>query len=79
MDHEIIKGKIKDILVEVLGHENFDMSDEMTAADVKGWDSLTHMSILSATEKTFNVRFKLREVNKLKNMGSLIALVSSKI
>jgi len=46
---------------------------------VEGWDSLTHMSIITGLEKEFDVRFKLRELNKLRNMGTLIELIQGKL
>ncbi len=79
MERELIITQIRSTITGVLGHADFEMRDDLTAADVEGWDSLTHMTIISNLEKAFGVRFKLREVNKLKNMGSLIELISSKL
>ncbi len=79
MEGTVIKEKIKDVLVSILGHENFEMYDELTAADVDGWDSLSHMMILTKIEESFNIKFKLRDLNKLKNMGTLVAVIQSKI
>lgn len=78
MERQAIVEKIHGTLVSVLGHDDFEMSDDLTATDVEGWDSLTHMTIITALERDFGVKFKLREINKLKNMGSLIELISSK-
>ncbi|MDO5975795.1 acyl carrier protein [Flavivirga jejuensis] len=79
MEAVIIKEKIKEVLVSILEHENFDMRDELTAADVDGWDSLSHMMILTKIEEKFNIKFKLRDLNKLKNMGTLVTVIQSKI
>lgn len=76
--NEIIE-KIRSVLVSVLKHENFEMKDDLSVTDVDGWDSLTHMFIITAIEASFGVKFKLKELNKLNNMGNLVALVSSKI
>lgn len=79
MEKKEILEKIKAILILVLEHDEFEMNDDLTAAEVKGWDSLTHMIIITSIEKEFNIRFKLKELNKLKNMGTLIELVNSKL
>ena len=79
MERNIMVNKIKEILFSVLGHENFEMTDELAAKDVDGWDSLSHMLIITEIEKKFEIRFKLKELNKLNNMGNLLQLVSSKI
>lgn len=79
MDAILIKEKIKTLLINVLEHDNFEMTDELTAKDVDGWDSLSHMMIITKIEEIFNIRFKLRDLNKLKNMGSLVLVIQSKI
>jgi acyl carrier protein len=73
-----IKNRIEKILVNILKHHQFEMQDDLTASDVDGWDSLTHMMIISEIEKEFGVKFKLRDLNKLTNMGSLIELINQK-
>jgi acyl carrier protein len=79
MENFEIKERIRKILIKILKHENFEMNDEMSAKDVAGWDSLTHMVIITEIEDEFNVKFKLKELNKLKNLSSLVELVNSKL
>lgn len=79
MELEELRGRIRRTVIAVLGHDRFEMRDDLTARDVEGWDSLTHMSIITGLEKEFGVRFKLKEINKLKNMGTLIELIASKL
>jgi acyl carrier protein len=74
-----IKDHIKTVLETTLEHSNFEMNDELTAQDVDGWDSLSHMMIITKIEERFNIKFKLRDLNKLKNMGSLVAMIESKL
>ena len=74
-----ILDRINQILISVLKHDKFELNDELTATDVEGWDSLTHMNIITEIENNFNIKFKLRELNKLKNMGSLVELIQSKV
>lgn len=79
MERNEIVEKIRTILKTVLKHENFSMKDEMSAKDVEGWDSLTHMVIITEIEKGLGVKFKLKELNKLNNMSSLITLIQTKL
>ena len=79
MQREELLPRIRRTVETVLGHGDFEMRDDLTAADVEGWDSLTHMSIITGLEKEFSVKFKLKEINKLKNMGSLIELIQAKL
>ena len=74
-----IKEKIGVIIATVLEHNNFELTETLTASDVDGWDSLTHMLIISEIESSFEIRFKLKELNKLINLGSLLDFVIAKL
>ena len=50
----------------------------MTAADVAGWDSLTHVTLIFAVEKQFGVRFSTRDVQALKTVGDLVRMIDRK-
>jgi acyl carrier protein len=79
MERNEIAEKVRKILASVLKHEKFEMKDELTATEVEGWDSLSHITIISEIEEEFKIKFKLKELNKLKNIGSLIEIVQSKL
>lgn len=76
------KTEIKEKLTQVF-HKTFDntdlvLEDSLTASDVDNWDSLTHMILISEIEKEFGIKFKLKELNKMNDVGSLIGIVTSK-
>lgn len=79
MERADIMKQLRQILVSVLKHEKFEMRDDLSAADVEGWDSLTHMAIITEIEKSFSFRFKLKELNSLRNMSTLVELIQLKI
>lgn len=79
MEREELVTKLKEILVEILKHDDFEMRDDLTAAQVEGWDSLSHAMIIMGIEDNFKVKFSLREINKLSDMGSLISLIQAKL
>ncbi len=79
MQREEIIEKVRTILIRVLKHDRFEMVDELTATMVEGWDSLTHMAIITEIEEEFKIQFKLKELNKLRNMGTLLELIQSKV
>jgi acyl carrier protein len=47
----------------------------ISAHDVPEWDSLTHISLMVAVEKTFNIRFRVGEVENTKNVGEFADLI----
>ena len=70
--------KLTSIFREVFDDEGIVLNDQMTANDIGSWDSLSHMLMISQVENAFSIRFSLREINKLKNVGVLIKLIESK-
>lgn len=55
------------------------LRDDMSAADVKGWDSLNHIDLIVAVERQFKIRFTTREVTALKTVGDLADLTARKV
>jgi acyl carrier protein len=37
------------------------------------------MILIAEIEKTFSIQFKLKELNKMRNVGDLINMISSKL
>lgn len=79
MDNKLLIEKLTTIFHEVFNDNSIVLRDEMTANDVDNWDSLTHMLMISKVEEEFGVKFKLKELNKLKKVGDLISIVESKL
>ena len=76
---DMITDKLKIIFRTVFSDETIILNTDTTANDISSWDSLTHMLMLAEVEEEFSIKFKLREINKLKNAGTLIELIRSKI
>ena len=51
---------------------------DLTANDVEGWDSLSHIRLVLTVERAFGVKFSAAEIGKLKNVAGLVDLVRSK-
>jgi acyl carrier protein len=71
--------KLTTIFREVFDDQSIVLNDQMTANDIGSWDSLSHMLMINQVETAFSIKFSLREVNKLKNVGVLISLIESKL
>lgn len=75
---EIIK-QLTGIFRKVLGNDKLILTNDLTADDVDTWDSLSHMLLITEIEDVFNIKFKLRELNKMKDVGVLIEIVDTKV
>ena len=79
MNRNEITEKLTAIFHEVFNDNNIVLRDDMTASDVDNWDSLTHMLMITKVEEVFGVKFKLKELNKLKMVGDLLSNLEAKL
>jgi len=75
----VVSERLKHVILAELGIDDCPISDETVAAEVPGWDSLSHVRILCAVEREFGLTFGSLEVLRLKNVGQLQALVDRKL
>lgn len=66
------------IFRDVLDDDELVLKRELTAKDVDGWDSLTHIRLLVTIERMFKIKFTLPEVRELKNVGELADLIQAR-
>lgn len=77
MQTEEITSKLKSVFQKVL-EQDITITRELTAHDVEKWDSLRHIQLISEVESAFRIKFKLREILSMNNVGDLIDLISAK-
>ena len=75
----MISHELKTVILDVLRLDDWELTDETLAAEVPGWDSLSHVNVVLAVEKHFDVRFTNRDIFSLKDVGDLQRLVDSKL
>jgi len=74
----MISERLKSVILTELDLDDFEIKDETRADEIPGWDSLNHINVILAIEKSYNIRFKSVEVLRLKNVGGLQKLVDLK-
>ena len=78
MDEAQIYERLAKIFEDVFDEDSITISPELSAKDVDGWDSFTHIRLLLTVEKTFKIKFSTSEVGKLENVGDLVALIKAR-
>ena len=71
--------QLQPIFRDVLDDPTLVITAESNARNVDGWDSLAHISIVSAIEQQFRIRFALGELQNLNNVGEMLALMRKKL
>ena len=79
MEHNEILKQITPIFIDVIDNEDVILTNDTTANDVDGWDSLTHIQLVVAIEKHFKIRFTSKEIQSWKNIGELVDSIINKI
>lgn len=74
----MISNELKKTILSALNLDDWELDEQTTASQVPGWDSLSHVNVIVAVEKHFQVRFSNLEVLRLKSVGDLQRLVDSK-
>jgi len=78
MSTETIYDGLNEIFRDIFGDETQAVGADTTAADIAEWDSFNHINIVVAAESRFGVKFSTVEVEGLKNVGDMAALIARK-
>ncbi|MGY3499920.1 acyl carrier protein [Bradyrhizobium sp. USDA 4471] len=78
MDQPQIYTRLTSVFRDVFDEDDLVLTPEMTADDVDGWDSLSHIRLVLAVSKSFGVKFSASEIGGLKNVGEFVQLIQKK-
>jgi acyl carrier protein len=78
MDEPQIYTRLTEIFEDVFDEDSINVTPELSAKDVDGWDSLTHIRLILTIEKAFKIKFSTSEVGKLENVGDLVTLIKAR-
>jgi len=70
-----ILDKLTAVFRTVFDDQSLTVRPEMTAQDVKRWDSLSHIDMIVMVEETFRIRIPTRDVGRMRNVGDLVRLI----
>lgn len=79
MTNEEILTTVGNIIRDVLEVPGLQVNSDTSAADVDEWDSMTHIQLITAIEAQYKLRFALGELQALKNVGDMVALIQKKL
>lgn len=79
MQQQEIYKRLTGILQDVFDDDTLVATPELTAHDVKDWDSVNHITLVVAIEEEFHIKFKTAELEKMKNVGQMVEHIESKL
>lgn len=75
MERSDIFKKVNEIFVDVFDDESIVIGEETSAKDIEDWDSLTHITLISAVEEEFGIKFSMKDVLGMKNVGEMVDII----
>jgi acyl carrier protein len=78
MEESQIYSRLGDIFQDVFDEDSIEVTPTLSAKDVDGWDSLTHIRLILTIEKAFKIKFSTSEIGKLENVGDLVKLIHAR-
>jgi len=75
MDRQEIFERARTVMARVFNVPADSIIETTRAVDVKGWDSLTHLIVLTGIEKKFDVELPMDKAHSAQNVGDLVTLI----
>lgn len=70
--------RLNDVFRDVFDDRNITVDENTTADDIEDWDSLEHINLVEAVEQEFRMRFKMKEVSGMKNVGEMARIIDER-
>lgn len=70
--------RLTDVFRDVFDEDSITISAQTTANDIDEWDSIAHISLIAAVEDAFGMRFSMKEVSGMKNVGEMLDILTQR-
>jgi len=74
-----IVARMNKIFREVFDNPTIEIFDDMTSSDVVGWDSFSHINLITSLEIEFDIEFTQQEAFGFKTVGELKLAIEAKV
>ena len=75
MNKNEVIARLNEVFRDVFDDDSIVVNESTTSADIDDWDSIEHINLIGAVEEEFGMRFKMKEVSGMKNVGEMINIV----
>jgi acyl carrier protein len=79
MTEQQIYTDLTGVFHDVFDDDTLVLRPDLTADEVPGWDSFTHINLIVAAEGRFHIRFKTAELESMQNVGHFVQLIEQKL
>ena len=79
MDRKELLIRINEVFIDVLDDDQLQIVESTAAEDVDEWDSLNHIHLVVAIEKSLKLRFTASEIQSWTNVGEMMNDILKKL
>ncbi len=74
-----VKSGIRKAFMNTFGLKEDEFNFDMSPEQVKGWDSLSHMSLVSALEEEFKISFDVDQISGMDTAAKVLEVVGKNV
>jgi acyl carrier protein len=78
MDESDIYGRLTEIIRDLFDDDSIIATPALSAKEVDGWDSLTHIRLMLTIEKAFKIELSALEIGKMERLGDLAKIIKAR-
>ncbi len=73
-----IYNRLNEVFRDIFDDDKIEVCESTSADDIEEWDSLNHITLISAVESEFGLTFKMGEVSGMKNVGEMAEIIRAR-
>ena len=73
-----IHGRLQDVFRAELDDEELVIGPDTSQKNLKAWDSLAHIRLISGIENEFDIQFNLAEIEQLTSVTQLVQAIEER-
>jgi acyl carrier protein len=74
-DSDVILAKLQDVFRAELDDEDLVIAPDTSQKNLKAWDSLAHIRLVSGIESEFDIQFSLAEIEQTHSVRQFVQLI----
>jgi acyl carrier protein len=75
---DIILAKLQDVFRAELDDEDLVIAPDTSQKNLKAWDSLAHIRLVSGIESEFDIQFSLAEIEQTSSVRQFVQLIEER-
>lgn len=75
MNREDVFKALNEVFRDNFDDEDITLTEKTVADDIEEWDSLEHINLVIAIEERFGMKFTMKEVTGMKNVGEMVDII----